>query len=134
MLEKPARHARRDINLIPLINIIFLLLTFFLVAGTIEKVDPFPLDVPDASKRGDTKSQQVSVIYMHKGGLIAINNDVVTKQDFATIVGTLALENKGRELLIKADSDVPASELIWAMRAIEGAGGGDISIVTKVAK
>jgi len=134
MLDKPEKPNRKEINLIPLINIIFLLLTFFMVAGTIDKVDPFGLNLPDASKRGDTKPPRTSVIYMHKDGRLAVNNDLVTKRDFSTIVNTLVLENKGKELVIKADSDVTSSDLIWVMRAIENVGGSDVSIITKVVK
>lgn len=62
MLEKPVRVGRREINLLPMINVIFLLLTFFMVAGTIEKVDPFALNLPNAYKNGVVKPQRISVI------------------------------------------------------------------------
>jgi len=134
MLDKPERLSRKEINLIPLINIIFLLLTFFMVAGTIDKVGPFALKLPDASRKGNAKPQRASIIYMHKDGRIAVNNDLVTKKDFQTIVNTLVLENKGQELIIKADSEVASSNLIWVMRVIENVGGSDVSIITKVVK
>jgi biopolymer transport protein ExbD len=134
MLDKPSHASRKEINLIPLINIIFLLLTFFMVAGTIDKVDPFILSLPSASKNGNIKPQKSSIIYMHKDGRVVVNNDLVMKKDFSTIVNTLVLENKGKELLIKADSEVASSDLIWVMRAIESVGGSDVSIVTKVVK
>ena len=134
MLNKPVRLTRHEINLIPMINIIFLLLTFFMVAGTIEKVDPFAINLPDASKKGAGKPQRISVISMHKDGRIAVNDDLVSRKDFATIVNTLNLDKKGAELVIKADSEVPSADLIWVMRTIESIGGSDVSIITKVVK
>lgn len=134
MLENKGRVGRKEINLIPLVNIIFLLLTFFMVAGTIEKVDPFALNLPDASKKGDNKPQRVNIVYMHKDGRIAVNDDLVARKDFSTIINALFLENKTRELVVKADSEVSSKDLIWIMQSIENAGGSNISIVTKVAK
>lgn len=134
MLDKPVKSSRKEINLIPMINIIFLLLTFFMVAGTIEKLDPFSLDLPNASKKGIVKPQRISVIYINKDGRIAVNDDLVSRKDFITIVNTLLLDNNGRELVIKSDSEVSSSDLIWVMHAIESVGGSDVSIVTKVTK
>lgn len=133
MLESKPK-PRKEINLIPMVNIIFLLLTFFMVAGTIEKVDPFALSLPDSSKKGNLKPPRVSVVYMHKDGRIAVNNDFVARKDLSTIVNTLLLENKGKEIVIKADNEVSSKDLIWVMRVIESVGGLDVSIVTKVMK
>lgn len=134
MLEKNKNQSRKEINLIPLVNVIFLLLTFFMVAGSIDKVDPFPLSLPDASKKNNAKPPRVSVVYMHKDGRIAVNNDLVDRKDLPTIVNTLLLENKSREIVIKADSEVSSKDLIWVMRVIEKIGDADLSIVTKVVK
>ena len=35
----------KQINLIPLINIIFLMLIFFMLAGTITKIDPYKIKI-----------------------------------------------------------------------------------------
>lgn len=71
---------------------------------------------------------------MHKDGRIVVNDDLVSRKDFLTIVNTLLIENKGREMVIKADSEVLSGDLIWVMRAIESVGGSNVSIVTKVVK
>ena len=134
MMENNVKAKRKEINLIPLVNIIFLLLTFFMVAGTIEKVDPFALNLPEAAKKGAGKPQRISVIYMHKDGRIAVNDDLVSRKDFQTILNTLLLENKSKELVIKSDAEVKSADLIWVMRSIESVGGSNVSIVTKVVK
>ncbi len=132
MLDKPVRGSRKEINLVPMINIIFLLLTFFMVAGTIEKVDPFALKLPSAQKKNALKPQRVSTVYMHQDGRIAVNDDLVFRKDFTTIINTLFLENKNMEMVIKADAELASPDLIWVMRIIEGIGIKNVSIVTKV--
>ena len=61
MMEKRKRE-RRDINLVPLINIIFLLLIFFIVAGTIKKPTPAPVEMPVATSTNSAKKlEKISV-------------------------------------------------------------------------
>ena len=134
MLENKARIGRKEINLIPLVNVIFLLLTFFIVAGSIEKVSPFVLNLPDSSRNGEGKPQRANIIYMQKDGAIAINDDFVARKDFRTIVNTLLIDNKGNDLIIKSDSDVSSKDLIWVLHEIESVGGINVSIVTQVVK
>ena len=43
----------KQINLIPLINIIFLMLIFFMLAGTITKIDPYKINVPESIIKND---------------------------------------------------------------------------------
>lgn len=133
-IENEARVPRKEINLIPLVNIIFLLLTFFIVAGTIERVDPFSLNLPDASRKEAAKSQKANIVYINKDGAIAVNGDFVDRKDFYTIVNTLYFENKNMEIVIKADAQVKSKDLIWVMKEIEDIGSINVSIVTKVAK
>ena len=52
-----------QIGLIPLINVIFLLLIFFLVAGTVESIDTFEVDLP-ASNSGAPKTHIDAIIYL----------------------------------------------------------------------
>lgn len=131
-IENKPRVSRKEINLIPLVNIIFLLLTFFIVAGTIDRVDPFALNLPTSSKKGDGKSQKANTIYINKDGKIAVNGDFVDRKDFYTIVNTLFFENKNMEVIIKSDAKVKSKDLIWVMKQIENIGSINVSIVTRV--
>ncbi len=130
LLENNPKRVRREINLIPLINVIFLLLTFFMVAGKIEKVEPFKVNLPNSSPKNVQTTIQKNIIYISKDGRIAVNNDFVTKSDLLTIINTILLENKGNEIVIKADSSVASSELVWVIGIIEKVGGTNISIIT----
>ncbi len=132
ILENNNKRVRREINLIPLINVIFLLLTFFMVAGKIEKVEPFKVNLPQSSNKNVSEIRQNNIVYISRDGKIAVNNDFVTKSDFLTIMNTILLEKKDKEIVIKADSNVPSNQLVWVMGIIEKVGGTNISIITNV--
>lgn len=130
--ERPKRR-HYDVNLVPLINVIFLLLIFFMVAGRVDKLDMFEIDVPVAVS-GFSESRKPPVIYFGVDGRIAVNDDLVAEKDFETIVSTLLLENPKQEMVIKADGKVAAEKLIWAMNIVEQAGGTLVSLITQAAK
>ena len=43
-IDEKSRHNRSDDNIVPMINIVFLLLIFFLLAGTLSPRPPFELE------------------------------------------------------------------------------------------
>ncbi|MDA0781586.1 MAG: biopolymer transporter ExbD [Rickettsiales bacterium] len=130
---KRAKKINTQISLIPLINVIFLLLIFFMVAGSIEGVDIFEVNLPQSTS-GNMKPQIPSTVYLSSDGKIAINNDIVAKDDLKTILHTLYINYPNQQISIKSDLNVPAETLIYIMNAIKDAGGNDVSLVTQVSK
>ena len=126
------RKINTQISLIPLINVIFLLLIFFMVAGSIEGVDIFEVTLPK-SENGNVIPKVSSTVYLSIDGMIAVNNDVVAKEDLKTILSTLYIDNPGHKVKIKSDLNVPAETLIYVMNIIKEVGGEDVSLVTQVA-
>ena len=52
----------KQINLIPLINIIFLMLIFFMLAGTITTIDPYKIKVPESIIKNDPLTPFLTII------------------------------------------------------------------------
>ena len=63
----------KQINLIPLINIIFLMLIFFMLAGTIAKIDPYKINVPESIIKNDPLTPFLTII-VKKNGEIFIDS------------------------------------------------------------
>jgi biopolymer transport protein ExbD len=122
-----------QIGLIPLINVIFLLLIFFLVAGTVESIDTFEVDLP-ASNSGAPKTHIDAIIYLKENGQIAVNDDVIEKENLRTIIKTLFIENPSQKITIKSDAQSSASILVDVIEMIESYGGEEISLVTREVK
>jgi biopolymer transport protein ExbD len=128
--QRPHR-KKHQVSVIPLINVIFLLLMFFIVAGTIEVVDTLDVALPMANS-GVSKPPVNAVIYLGRDGNVAINSDLVSKKDLKTIIKTLFIENPEQKISIKSDAGVPAQTLVMIMNLIEESGGTDVSLVTEV--
>ena len=125
-----SKSKSKEVSLIPMINVIFLLLIFFMVAGTVEGIDIFDVNLPQ-SENGEEKSASHAVVYLKDDGRMAVNNDVVKAKDIKTIINTLFVDDPKQVVTIKSDANVPSDTLINIMNLIEDAGGENILLVTQ---
>ena len=116
--------------MIPLINLVFLLLIFFLVAGTIEKFDVIPVDIPVADS-GKLLEEGHIVIVLGQYNEILLNDELVDI-DTLRARATSLLENNPRKVIsLKSDSRLEASKMVAIMDLLRLAGGKNLSIVTQ---
>lgn len=128
--ERPKK-SNQEVSLIPLINVIFLLLIFFMVAGTVEGIDIFEVDLPKSSE-ARAKPPIPSIVYLSEDGRIAVNNDIVKQENLKTIISTLFIDNPSQKITVKSDGKVPMNKLVHIMNIIEESGGIEVSLVTQV--
>ena len=87
-----------SINLIPMINLIFLLLIFFLLTGVIQKKDEIEVTIPE-SFFGEKKIELKETLTVRKDGSFLWNNTEVEKEDILNI-----LENDSK-IIINIDEE-----------------------------
>ena len=87
-----------SINLIPMINLIFLLLIFFLLTGVIQKKDEIEVTIPE-SFFGEKKIELKETLTVRKDGSFLWNNKEVEKEDILSI-----LENDSK-IIINIDEE-----------------------------
>ena len=131
MIElKRKKKKIRSMDMIPLINVVFLLLIFFLVAGTVKKTDIVAVDLPEAKNFSSVEENDITVI-LSKTGEIAINESAIPLDKVAIEIYNKLQNNPEREISIKADANMPAKRLIEIMDIIKLSGGRNISLVTQ---
>lgn len=69
-IDMPRRKPRGE-SIIPMINVVFLLLIFFLLTAQISPSTPFPVTPPDS--RSDLRTQAQDVLYVSATGELAWN-------------------------------------------------------------
>jgi len=127
---------KSELSLIPLINVIFLLLIFFLVAGTYSTVDKTVIDIPDAETSFEMEEGNFNKIQimLSKKGIITFNNKEVTMRMLEKDIEFYIKKNPKINVVIKADQNLEASLLISIMKLIAKFGGSNISIATEALK
>lgn len=123
------KQSAREPGLIPMINIVLLLLVFFLVAGSIEKFDVIPIELPVA-KNGKRLTDGQVVVELGSQKEIIINDDFVPASDFLSTMKQHLQGNPNRIISLKADERLPATFMISIMNQIKEAGGTNISLIT----
>ena len=98
--RKISKHKdlRESINLIPMINLIFLLLIFFLLTGVIQKKDTVDINIPE-SFYGKKKIEEKEVLTIKKDGSLIWNNKEI---DFTSLKSLLDVNNK---IIINIDEE-----------------------------
>ena len=99
--------ATNDDNLLPLVNIIFLLLIFFMLAGVIAKQkDLYDVDLASATIE-DYVEQNKNVLFISKDGLLILNDIKIDKADLKNKLEQL----KDKNILIAADGSLGSTQL-----------------------
>ena len=97
-----------DNNLLPLVNIIFLLLIFFMIAGVIQKQkELYNVDLGKATIDNYTE-REINTLFISKDGSIILNDEDVS---FSVFEKTISQLDKKSELLIAADKELTAAKL-----------------------
>ena len=121
---------RREISMVPLIDVVFQLLLFFLMAGTIQKFDIIPIDPPQAES-GKIVDESTVVIMLGKHKEIILNDELVEIDEMIPIISDHLKLDPNKIITLKADSTIPAKELIEVMDYVKAAGGKNLSLVTQ---
>jgi len=120
---RPHRPEAPDINLTPLIDVVFLLLIFFMISTTFRDEGRLPLQLPEADAEPVPADQvELTAVMIERGGRISIDARPVMNAEIETLkqalVEAVGVERE-RPLLIKADARV-AHEVV--MRVLDAAG------------
>ncbi|APE44556.1 biopolymer transporter ExbD [Sulfitobacter alexandrii] len=111
---------------IALINIVFLMLVFFMVAGTLaQPLDPALKLVRTQELEGRAPPDALVV---HATGKLDYRGEV--QEDAAAFVSGLSEEQR-RIVRLVPDRDLPASELVALTRALQQAGARKVMLVTE---
>lgn len=120
----PARRGRAD-PLIALINVVFLLLVFLMVAGTISPRLSGDISLIDASDPAARTPPDAAVIL--PDGRMMFEGAEVTAEAYAS----LRLAEGNTEIRIVPDRDLRATDLIDLVDRLRAAGATDVWIVTE---
>lgn len=130
------RNVRTEdsVNLTPLIDVVFLLLIFFMVSTTFTKETHLDIDLPEASGEPlPENNEQIEVLINAEGGF-AVNGSSLINKRLTTLKAALEDSSEGdnqRPLIITADARTPHRSVVTAMDAAAQLGFVKLSITTK---
>ncbi len=129
------RHPREELelNLTPLIDVVFLLLIFFMVSTTFQKESEISLQLPKASDTAEEAKTDTLEVVINAAGRFYINDQELVKSDAESVQAALHKVtggNRDMPLIIRADAQTPHQAVVTAMDAAGQMGMLRMSIAT----
>ena len=124
------KRIRHGINLVPLINIVFLLLIFFMLSSTLVTPDKFDIQLPESDK-GDSHESVTIVILVRGDGTIAINNVAVSLTELSDLLVSEIEAGAHPELMVRADASANTKDIVAVLRQAKIAGIEAVALATQ---
>ncbi len=122
-----------NVNLTPLIDVVFLLLIFFMVSTTFTKETHLSIDLPEASGEGSADTVEQIEILINEGGEYTINSQRLVDGKLRTIKSAIQRVSEGDTsipMVITADAQTSHQAVVRAMDAAGQMGFVHLSITT----
>lgn len=133
---KFARRAKHEVevNLTPLIDVVFLLLIFFMVSTTFTKETHLSIDLPEATGTpADAEENQIDIAVTQTGEY-TVNDQSLVNDDLDTLktaIRNISDGDTSLPLIITADARAPHQAVVTAMDAAGQLGFVHLSITTR---
>lgn len=116
-----------DINMAPLIDMIFILLIFFLVTASFVRESGVEIRRPEAAsaKASDAVGLMIGVA---PSGDIFVDNHPVDLQNVRAVVELFLMENPGGGVLIEADRSCSTGRLVGVLDQCRLAGAENVAV------
>ena len=116
-------------NILPLVNVVFLLLIFFMLAGAFSKPDAFKVIIPTAENDNAADRKELTVL-MKSEGELALDNSIINGDELKKIVIDEVEKGSLVQLQLKADANVNATRLIDVMEILSDTGLNSLHLLT----
>ena len=131
--QRGKRHEDLEMNLVPLIDVLLVIIIFLVVSATFSRVSELQINLPTAeANRPSDRPEQINI------AITADGKYVVNRTPVAGDPGTLAAElrraagaNADPMIIINADSQANFQDVVNAMEAARLAGFGRITFSTQ---
>ena len=116
-------------NMLPLINVVFLLLIFFILVGAFHSVDLFEVEPPE-SRSAEENLEEPPLVLVGADGRLAIGERQVDELDLQLTVSDLLAEEPGAVVRIKADLRTEARRVVEVMEMLNAMGVEQVLLLT----
>ncbi|MDT3778708.1 biopolymer transporter ExbD [Nitrospira sp. MA-1] len=126
-----ATQKKARIEIIPMIDTMFFLLVFFMIATLSMTIQHgMPVNLPTADSSTDKVPEQISLTLTHEG-MLYYNKDRIGLPELEVRLATLRQTDSDPSVVINADEQVSHGQVIKVMDIIRLAGISNMAIATK---
>ena len=120
--------ALSEINVVPLVDVMLVLLIIFMVAAPLSTVD-LPIDLPTSTATPQKKPDKPTYVSIKPDLSVAIGENMVKRVDLVRSLDAMADASKERHIFVRADRAVPYGELMDILEILRSGGYSKIKLV-----
>ena len=122
-----------DINLVPLIDVILVLIIFFVITTTFDARSTLQLQLPSATAQPASDQTKSLSVLINAEGRYFVGDQEVLRTDIDALKQALTAaggEDRSRPVMLRADARTPHQAVVTALDALGQLGFRRISIAT----
>jgi len=117
-----------SINITPLIDIVFLLLVFFMLATSFIQKSTIEINLSSGKTVKIDNAKKTAIVILNKKGLIYLNNKLIKVTNIRNEIKNIIEKNPKYKILIKSHKKVPVQKVIRLIEEVRLAGTDNIKL------
>ena len=117
-----------DINVVPFIDVMLVLLVIFMVAAPLATVD-VPVDLPSSSAPPQQRPPKPVYLTLKADGSLALGDNPVSRDALADVLATATNGDKEERIFLRGDRAVAYGEVMGLMNDLRRAGYLKVALV-----
>ena len=118
-----------SINITPLIDIVFLLLVFFMLATSFIQKSTIEVNLSSGKTVKIDNEKNTAIVILNKKGLIYLNNKLIKVTNIRNEINNIVKKNPKYKILIKSHKKIPVQKVIRLIEEVRLAGTDNIKLV-----
>lgn len=119
------------VDLTPMIDVVFLLLIFFMISTTFVETSGLSIKLPEASTTIAEQDQKEVKIYLSKQGVITVEKQEMTVEALQAHLKSFGQRSSDMTFLLLADKEALHGRVVELMDSAKNAGFGKLAIATE---
>lgn len=128
------RRVRIGLNLVPLINVIFLLLVFFMLAGTLRSPEPFGVEAPESTTSDKAEVEPVyeqAELVASADGRLSLNGQEIAWADLEPALAELFRDVASPAVTFTIDADANTGDMVDLIGKLRASGARLVFLTTR---
>ncbi|MFC4727560.1 ExbD/TolR family protein [Coralloluteibacterium thermophilus] len=133
-LGRARAREENELNLVPLIDVILVLIIFFVITTTFTSRSALQVQLPEASLSDDSAQREALVLMIDADGRIFVGDQEVLRRDAEAVkaaIVAVAGDDRERPVTLRADGRTPHQAVVMAMDALGQLGFARLSVATQ---
>jgi biopolymer transport protein ExbD len=117
-----------EINVVPFIDVMLVLLIIFMVAAPLATVD-VPVDLPGSTAQPQQRPSKPVYLTLKADGSLAVGDNPVPRDALAGVLASATQGDKEQRIFLRGDRAVPYGDVMELMNDLRGAGYFKVALV-----